>query len=70
MNRALTKRSLARFKWMSAVFLGLVALVLLSDQVKAEPYEYNGEDFDSKDELEFDKGYIIEYTNKEEFCTR
>ncbi len=63
----LTKRALRRFKWMSGVFCVLCSLIFVG--TSAETYIFQEKEFDYKDLLELDKGYITEYTNKEEFCT-
>ena len=65
--RALTTRAMRRFKWMASVFCTLSICVLVG--ANAETYIYGEKEFELKEYSEMDKGYITEYTNKEELCT-
>jgi len=71
MRRVLSRSQFRRFRMMvfSALLFGLFA-ILPSKLSNAQGYFFGGESYDLYDKKEFGKGFIEEYSNKEDFCHR
>lgn len=77
MKRLLTDRQLRRFKFMCSSSAALLLLQLCAEKVYASvreqydgPYYWNGQEYAQFNRQVTPTGYIDEYTNKENFCTR
>ena len=69
MKRILTPRALLRFRRISITFSVLLIAILAIDSVYGiAPYLYNDKEYDQIAYSYFDKGYIMEFTNRDEFC--
>ncbi len=72
MKKILSQRALVKFKFMSGTFFLLVTIVLLVGEVFGidGSYIYKDKEYDKMDSRHKNKGYILEFTNDEDFCHR
>ena len=68
MSMLIKQRALRKFKFMTISFFVLFAIAYFAEADSS--YVHEGTDFDMELVKYKGKGYILEYTNKEDFCHR